>query len=30
MDFDIFLEILIFDPLQGYCMGYTLCIMAFF
>ena len=30
MDFDIFLEILIFDPLQGYCMAYSLCIMAYF
>ena len=30
MDFDIYLEILIFDPLQGYCMGYSLCMMAYF
>ena len=30
IDFDIFLDILIFDPLQGYCMGYSLCIMAYF
>ena len=30
IDFDIFLDILIFDPLQGYCMGYSLCMMAYF
>ena len=30
MDFDIILEILIFDSLQGYCMGYSLCMMAYF
>ena len=30
IDFDIFLDILIFDPLQGYCMGYSLYIMAYF
>ena len=27
MDFDIVLEILIFDRLQGYCMGYSLCMI---
>ena len=30
MDFDTYLEILIFDPLQGYCMGYSFCMMAYF
>ena len=30
IDFDIFSDILIFDPLQGYCMGYSLCVMAYF
>ena len=30
MDFDMFLEILIFDPKSGFCMGYSLCMMADF
>ena len=28
MDFEIVLEISIFDALQGYCMGYSLCMMV--
>ena len=28
MDLDIVLEILIFDPSQGYFMGYSLCMMV--
>ena len=30
MDFDMFFGILIFDPESGFCMGYSLCIMAHF
>ena len=30
MDFDMFLGILIFDPQSGFCMGYSICIMADF
>ena len=30
MDFDMFLEILIFDPKWGFCKGYSLCMMADF
>ena len=30
MDFDMFFEILIFDPKGGFCMGYSLCMMADF
>ena len=30
MDFDTFFEILIFDPKRGFCMGYSLCMMANF
>ena len=30
MDFDMFLGILIFDPKSGFCMGYSLCMMADF
>ena len=30
MDFDMFLGILIFDPKSGFCMGYSLCLMADF
>ena len=30
MDFDMFLGILIFDPKSGFCMGYSLCMMAAF
>ena len=30
MDFDIFFEILSFDPKTGFCMGYSLCLMADF
>ena len=30
MDFDIFFGILIFDPKSGFCMGYRLCMMAYF
>ena len=30
MDFDMFLAILIFDPKSGFCMGYSLCVMADF
>ena len=28
MDFDMFFEILIFDPKGGFCMGSTLFMMA--
>ena len=28
MDFDMFLRILIFDLKRGFCMGYSLCLMA--
>ena len=30
MDFDRFFGILIFDPKWGFCMGYSLCMMADF
>ena len=30
MDFDMFLEVLIFEPKWGVCMGYSLCMMADF
>ena len=30
MDFDMFFEILIFEPKWGFCMGYSLCMMADF
>ena len=30
MDFVIFFAILIFDPKSGFCMGYSLCMMADF
>ena len=30
MDLDMFLGILIFDPKSGFCMGYSLCMMADF
>ena len=30
MDFDMFFLILNFDPQSGFCMGYRLCIMAYF
>ena len=30
MDFDMFFWILIFDPKWGFCMGYSLCMMADF
>ena len=30
MNFDMFLGILIFDPKSGFCMGYSLCMMAYF
>ena len=30
MDFDMFFGILIFDPKRGFCMGYSLCMMADF
>ena len=30
INFDIFFAILIFDPKSGFCMGYTLCMMADF
>ena len=30
MDFEIFLGILISDPEWGFCMGYTLCMLADF
>ena len=30
MDFDMFFGILIFDPKSGFCMGYSLCMMADF
>ena len=28
IDFDMFFGILIFDPKSGFCMGYSLCMMA--
>ena len=30
MDFDMFFGILIFDPQSGFCMGYSICLMADF
>ena len=30
MDFDKFFGILIFDPKRGFCMGYSLCMIADF
>ena len=30
MDFDLFFGILIFDPKSGFCIGYSLCMMADF
>ena len=30
MDFDMCFGILIFDPKSGFCMGYSLCMMADF
>ena len=30
MDFDMFFGILVFDPRRGFCMGYSLCMMADF
>ena len=30
LDFDMFFGILIFDPKCGFCMGYSLCMMADF
>ena len=30
MDFVIFFAILIFDPKSGFCMGYSLCMIADF
>ena len=30
MDFDMFFEILIFDPKWGFCKGYSLCMMGDF
>ena len=30
MDFDMFFGILILDPKWGFCMGYSLCMMAYF
>ena len=30
MDFELFFLILIFDPKWGFCMGYSLCMMADF
>ena len=30
MDFEMFFCILIFDPERGFCMGYSLCMMADF
>ena len=30
MDFDMFFGILIFEPKCGFCMGYSLCMMADF
>ena len=30
MGFEMFLGILIFDPKWGFCMGYSLCVMADF
>ena len=30
MDFDMFFGILFFEPKWGFCMGYSLCMMADF
>ena len=30
MDFNMFFGIVIFDPKSGFCMGYSLCMMADF
>ena len=30
MNCDMFFGILIFDPKWGFCMGYSLCMMAYF
>ena len=30
IDFDMFFWIVIFDPKWGFCMGYSLCMMADF
>ena len=30
MEFDIFFGILIFHPTSGFCVGYSLCMMADF
>ena len=30
MDFDMFFGILIVDPRSGFCVGYSLCMMADF
>ena len=30
MVFDMFFRILIFEPKSGFCMGYSLCMMADF
>ena len=30
VDFDMFFGILIFEPKSGFCMGYSLCMMADF
>ena len=30
MDFDMFFGILIFEPKWGFCIGYSLCMMADF
>ena len=30
MDFDMFFGILIFEPKQGFCKGYSPCMMALF
>ena len=30
MDFDMFFGILIFEPKLGFCMGYSVCMMADF
>ena len=30
MDFDMFFGILIFDPKSAFCMGFRVCMMAYF
>ena len=30
MDFDMFFGILMFEPMRGFCTGYSLCMMADF